>query len=224
MKIGKLFGKILGVFITILRGLFNTFINWLSHRKNTKNQSNNSSRGFLKSFILGLTKIFGKLLIQIIKIVGKLFPPLVRLIGFLLKTISKISKKLFGKVKCELGQHVADYANTEGDPQCFLSGVCLNCGEKHTKYQHEFPDLWSKEGDCIEVRYCKHCKEAKQTRSTHIYTESTDKECNVIGICKICGHEKKMNTKQHEWKIIEDINEKGERREQYECTRCGRMK
>lgn len=195
MKIGKLFGKILSILIAILGGLFNTFKNWLSHRKNTKNQSSNSSRGFLKGFIFGLTKIFGKLLMQIIKIFGKLFPPLVKPIWSLLKTFNKISKKLFGKVKCELDQHVADYANMEGDPQCFLSGVCLNCGEKHIKYKHEFPDLWTKEGDCIEARYCKHCQEAKQIRNTHVYTESADKECNVIGICKICGHENKMDIK-----------------------------
>lgn len=225
MEIKEWFWKILGMLTTIFRRLFDTFKNWLYSLKNTKNCSENSSEGFFKRSNLGITKFFEKLPMQFIKIATKKLPLLfIKLMWFLLKTLNKISKKLFGKIKCELGQHVADYANTKGDPKCFLSGVCLNCGEKHIKYQHEFPDLWTREGDCIEVKYCNHCKEAKQTRSTHIYTESVDEECNVIGICKNCGHEKKMDAKQHEWKIIENINEKGERREQYECVRCGRMK
>lgn len=132
-------------------------------------------------------------------------------------------KEVSRSARCMTRNHNINYEKVAGEPLCYRSGKCLDCGEKKDKYIHEY-DQYIPEGQCVEVRYCKHCKGAKQTRITHRYTKTeVDEECNVWGVCEVCGQKRKMDEKEHQWEIVTEISENREDKgkESKICLRCG---
>lgn len=129
-------------------------------------------------------------------------------------------KEISRSARCRAGNHNINYERVDGEPLCYRSGICLVCKEKIDKYTHEY-DQYIPEGQCVEVRYCKHCKGAKQTRITHRYKRTrVDEKCNVWGICEVCGHERKMDEKEHQWEITIEFD-KNKKEESKICLRCG---
>lgn len=130
------------------------------------------------------------------------------------------------KIKCFCGKHQCDdFHNITGQSLCYKEGKCIYCKEIIKKIEHEFGEYFSQE-QCIEIRECIHCRGARQIRTTHKYTKSRiDEKCRVIGICEICGNERPMKEKHHQWEIIteEGVDSEGKRvaKEKRKCLRCG---
>lgn len=139
--------------------------------------------------------------------------------GVIYSGIKKI-KKVFKGIKCS---HSVNYTHIEGKPLCHKSGICLDCETEIFGFFHEH-DEYKPNGPCVEVRHCIHCGEAEHRRIAHRYTKTEiDKECNVWGVCEVCGDKRNMREKVHQWEIVTEISKDSEYKgkESKICLRCG---
>lgn len=139
-----------------------------------------------------------------------------------IKKIKEVFKEIIKGIKCKRG-HSVNYTHIEGKPLCHKSGICLDCKNEIFGFFHEH-DEYKPNGPCVEVRHCIHCGEAEHRRIAHRYTKTeVDEECNVWGVCEVCGQKRKMDEKEHQWEIVTEISENREDKgkESKICLRCG---